>query len=1382
MNRNLLLFLFILLSLLLHVNGQFQIIDLSSNSDKIKYIDSGVSTCNFKIPILVHATGLSYLSEDTIPSQWLPYSSNSSDTLFLTEFNSVQQGSKNFSILVNGLSSSGSIQISLTCLSFFTILSFGIIKPVFWSSTLKYSSILSIIGLPNGINTFNFDKSSFNILILDVISSTTYIRVEFNENYYFANKGNSTWPINLGFKGTNYTLKIPFISPKIDLDLPVDIQTFSTKSTDIDFMGDIFGEEITFRSVSSNQRPVYSLSTQFNNSKYYVSPRPIYGNANNITYIVYCRRLTSGIQVYSLNSFLKSSIDISLSTTSKFYNTKSIFNNQSPFIVTNNQTTGTLFDLSFSNLKSYDFQTYQFQFKPGSSKMNLAFPFGFKSGNNSMFNYSASFLTSFKSNSLTSSLMVDNIPFQISTNQLVSTTDNLYIGHLEIVKVGFFKYIIRVLAGSSVGVKYFIIPLKSGSIIKIDNSNSVSQNIILGIWELIFDIFEYGSDYKGNIIVYNLQDQQVSYSLGYPFDMTNVSNKLSLPTIDLSNNNYLQDITNISFLYNNIDLTNQNVDNIIYFSFGDANGYYSSTDIAFSLTDPKSLRDQEFNGDISKYYKTKLSFAKWDSSKNRFSAPFKMPANTVPGQLDYTIIFDRDNIIPSTILPMEYQLNVTCSNVDIQGPIITNIIYNYNPSFNDAVSFGWTITIEDSINGFDNGYIIIRGIMDSSLYNVSISSKNGKNGNKLKDNYDVLIELDRTHKCISQNYSITYVYLVDTFGNEATFYRHSTDIQLKKEVYSYDSTGNPLINFINQQSLLSIPSPQYCNSTQSSSTFSLVNFTTNITQMDSGIKDRSITFNFEAQDTTGLKKDQYPIVYLISQDFKSSQCISKIMLLDDVKGVYQCTFDQLPLGFGYPNGLSVSVYGFINNGGQFFGFSSTMLNSSGFQNYIKVPYYNPNEIMITGTTEFNEFSSEFLIYGTAFSLIYSIKATLSNGTQIECTFQFYFNSILRIYNFPTGIKDPFTLIGNGISNVYTVTPIQYNFNYQPIITETPTVTYPPQKCKGSPECGGASNGYCSSSGCVCYSPWFGIDCTSQIVTVPPPSIDTDKPITSIYVPNNSNGNNISSIISIVALREINSVTNEQIKIHYLEKWVYNNISSTISQYKSNITNDDETTTTTIVATLEWFTESKNISFANEKLTMNPSSMKYTIELSSYPFANALSNLQVVMSAQIQSSEKNDICTDKDFGNTTMENSNYIKLQVASNSFYGRYIKRGILDGKIVTVENEILDSKFNSIQSENTAQTYIGILIGRYVNYATIDPDFSVLIESNKANSDSPNSICSAISNSKQLSAGQLVGIIIGSFIGFLTLLIIVVFLMYKSQHCLFVKIIIYKIKRKSKL
>ncbi|KAM9969099.1 hypothetical protein ACTFIW_000182 [Dictyostelium discoideum] len=115
MYRNRILFFHILFSLLCLVNGQFQLTDLSSNTDKIKYFESDGSTCNFKIPILANGSGtLNFLSENTIPAQWFPYSySTGSKTLFLIEFSSIKKGEKEFTISAD---SAPSIQITLSCL------------------------------------------------------------------------------------------------------------------------------------------------------------------------------------------------------------------------------------------------------------------------------------------------------------------------------------------------------------------------------------------------------------------------------------------------------------------------------------------------------------------------------------------------------------------------------------------------------------------------------------------------------------------------------------------------------------------------------------------------------------------------------------------------------------------------------------------------------------------------------------------------------------------------------------------------------------------------------------------------------------------------------------------------------------------------------------------------------------------------------------------------------------------------------------------------------------------------------------------------------------------------------------------------------------------
>ncbi|KAM9963953.1 hypothetical protein ACTFIW_005594 [Dictyostelium discoideum] len=92
--------------------------------------------------------------------------------------------------------------------------------------------------------------------------------------------------------------------------------------------------------------------------------------------------------------------------------------------------------------------------------------------------------------------------------------------------------------------------------------------------------------------------------------------------------------------------------------------------------------------------------------------------------------------------------------------------------------------------------------------------------------------------------------------------------------------------------------------------------------------------------------------------------------------------------------------------------------------------------------------------------------------------------------------------------------------------------------------------------------------------------------------NSSNVNNnyqVTSNISIIAIREVNSVNGEQVKIHYIDKWYYNSISSTISNYQSTIINNN--ITTTINATLGWFENKSNITFENQRSLIDKKEIK-----------------------------------------------------------------------------------------------------------------------------------------------------------------------------------------------
>ncbi|KAF2068435.1 hypothetical protein CYY_010240, partial [Polysphondylium violaceum] len=113
------------------------------------------------------------------------------------------------------------------------------------------------------------------------------------------------------------------------------------------------------------------------------------------------------------------------------------------------------------------------------------------------------------------------------------------------------------------------------------------------------------------------------------------------------------------------------------------------------------------------------------------------------------------------------------------------------------------------------------------------------------------------------------------------------------------------------------------------------------------------------------------------------------------------------------------------------------------------------------------------------------------------------------------------------------------------------------------------------------------------------------------------------------------------------------------------------------------------------------------------------------------------------GNTTVTNSEYVKLQVDDHSLYGRFIKRGIIDGRISTITNQLLPNYNNNNNQFNNIQSYIGIGIRSYQRFVQLDPDFSVLVDQKPA-TEAESSVCSSKSKSK-LTKAQIAGIIIGS-------------------------------------
>ncbi|KAN0028316.1 hypothetical protein ACTFIV_010157 [Dictyostelium citrinum] len=384
------------------------------------------------------------------------------------------------------------------------------------------------------------------------------------------------------------------------------------------------------------------------------------------------------------------------------------------------------------------------------------------------------------------------------------------------------------------------------------------------------------------------------------------------------------------------------------------------------------------------------------------------------------------------------------------------------------------------------------------------------------------------------------------------------------------------------------------------------------------IQDRSL-FSIETVCPNAIGIKEYPIVYLTSTTLEVLKCNDVITTpTNSTFNEYKCKL-TLPYGFGLPQDVLVNLYGLIGFG-SYFGYSSMTLNNTGAG-------------FITSTSSISTEGGSLLIYGKfdisiEFNKGYSLTPSKLSG------------SIIKV----EGVKpssDPFTIsIKNGITK-----------SNLPILTS---------KCKGTPICGGPTQGTCNDVlGCICNSPWVGVDCSSKVIIVPQPVFNTSSPT--------------------IILNETTSIVHR----YSFNKWIYNSINSNVSTYSSNIVNKNGPTTP-ISVNIEYFENEKTIEFADQEINMKPSSIKYTINIDQYPFSTRLTQLQLILSAT---------CSNKEFDNTTSESSDYFKLSLSSRSLYGRFIRRALVDSTPITISNELLDQSLGEIDDSHTSQSFIGINI-----------------------------------------------------------------------------------------
>ncbi|EGC38159.1 hypothetical protein DICPUDRAFT_76235 [Dictyostelium purpureum] len=953
------------------------------------------------------------------------------------------------------------------------------------------------------------------------------------------------------------------------------------------------------------------------------------------------------------------------------------------------------------------------------------YPFGVISTSQNVVDYSVAFITPPSSYN---SWWIVNLQYSADTTKTLYNISSSDVPPISIVlpKLTLLDYkdngdTFSLLIGAqhSSGISSISVNLCTRSCINIINPSHLVQGTIFnGVYRYTLLKNRVGLQYtKADIFVKSRDGNSKSYKL---YDVYNDSFDYVKPLPFFEGALTPETIKRIYFEKNNVDVTNNQVDNTMYiettkrfdnFVFGFHPNYMLAVK-------PVGTAGAYFFRDESDPQYTSI----WNGNLNRYEIRFKIPKSIfgpvpyiiTPLQLDNTFFY---NYLQNGI---ESELRIISKDPNILPPIIETIDVSpailSPPVAQETTTLYFLLTLSESSNGFSYGIVNINSDYDPMGRNITFTGP----GDILNCSFQISY-YDRP-----QTYKIGYIWLNDTQG-------HISEYPSKTKV-------NPLMKHMDtlNTKTIKVGDVGYSYDTTPPKIESFKVDTLNLNDSN-----RTVSFTIMAIDpqsgiyTSGLSSRLLPVVYLSSSNFTVISSVAQVEHVFPNGSTIYKTSITISYGFGYPEGILISIFGLTDNN----------LNTKGYQfddlAKLEAPYRLNSSIYEGPFISNSQYSNGLLtLNGFRFGL---------SKTKLIVYYQ-YDNLVDTIVDYVSSddrkivtdkIKD--SVYENYIT-IKIITNDGLESNSLTVKIGNPQSTTPPvnQTCPGNPVCGGPEKGVCQNNFvCNCIEPYNGIDCTSMNTGSVGEVNPTNPNVNFTYVDDN---NKFKSLIIIYSLTEID-IYGTPVETYIFSNWSYLELDSNNYQFNTtfkSMDNAGEAIDTHLLVTITKFDKRTTVLFANQTLTMEPSTIKYSMALDQYNFKNQLNTLKLLIYTSLEASKTDDICSSIQFGDNSID-SNYAKVKVGNLYLYGRFIKRGIIDGIVQQISHGI-DIQ-NSTSSKS--QTFISINLPNYRRYISIDPDFSVLIDN--TNSNDPNSICA----SKSLTKAQLVGIIVGGAMFIVAILII---------------------------
>ncbi|KAF2072766.1 hypothetical protein CYY_005912 [Polysphondylium violaceum] len=846
-------------------------------------------------------------------------------------------------------------------------------------------------------------------------------------------------------------------------------------------------------------------------------------------------------------------------------------------------------------------------------------------------------------------------------------------------------------------------------------SHLVSGNILDGVYQTRIEATVRISSFTATLS--DKANNRLFFSSNYYQNSVYYSLEKKFPPV-ISFNVNPQEITEFYFEYNNINLTSYGVMNTVYLNFTNANVNMK----------PYFVYNLNQFSQLGEYL-----LMEWDYKKKLFKKEFFIPSRLAPRSIDYSLSIPPYSLSPSTLYQMFGEraiLKVYSDVFDEMPPIVTSA--SFSPSsltINSGESAKVTLrlSIEDPINGLDHGSLVIGSTFDS-IVGISFTFTTSDALNK--DPYYSTFEFTFTinGNCRSQDYTIVSLDLYDTLGHFSSIKNSSIALNPLYKLYTSPSLVLPVVCTITPD----VDSPILTQLEISTLTF------------DPSTSQKTLTLTMVTQDANGISPRHIPLLYFSDSKMATFTNRPILQTITGTQATYQSVIG-IPDNFGDQDGFIVSVYGIYDNFMNINGYSAQDLIDAGFNPFVS------SELNILPVLE--SFSA---LYTTGGRLYIYGQRFLKSGSE----------SLIKIdyldgagYNSASNPQ-----ISSSIAASLDIKPTNKSFFVQLFVGQyssnpllvTPSAVVDESKsyCKGEPQCGYPSKGYCMSAsiGCVCYPPYSGEDCSNILGGGTGSEIDPNSPSAG------ANNNKFSYHVKVVELKEL-SLNGELLYNFKFNDWSFFNLSTTSSEkylYRSRFVH--KSMTTAVSVQVELFNQTSQVIFAGKEFFMSPNSIKYTIDISPYDFTNSINFLQLVMQADFSLESDNGTCSTIETGESSV-NSEFIKLKVNDHYLYSRFVKLGLIDSKPQMVQNLILNSTASNTTSAQLITT-VGIQIPYFSRSVSLDPDFSVLID-NRPNIDHLSQCAKGSSQSKSLSGAQIAGIVVGCTVfGIMVSLVVIYFVL----------------------